>query len=90
MVWTLFSGAVKLFLAGVGILYAGLVLIALRTEGAHNRVPFDWGDPARSGERLLIWVGVRGVSATLQWLKAALDILEDASADVGEWLLHHR
>jgi hypothetical protein len=90
MVWTLLSGAVKLLLAGVGVLYTGLVLIALRTEGAHDRVPFDWGDPARSGERLIVWVGVKAVSTVVQGLKAAMDILEDASADVGEWLLHHR
>ena len=90
MVWTLFIGVVKLFLAGVIVLYTGLVLIALRTEGAHYQVRFDWRDPARSGERLLVWIGVKGVSAVLHGLKAALDTLEDASADVGEWLLHHR
>ena len=90
MVWTFFTGVIKLFLAGVCVLYAGLVLIAWRTEGIHDRVPFDWKDPARSVERLLVWVGLRGVSAVLHGLRGALEILEDASADVGDWLLHHR
>jgi hypothetical protein len=90
MVSALISGGAKLFLAGTVVLYAGLVLIALRTEGANAQVHFDWGDPARSAERLLVWLGVKGVSGVSQGLMAALDTLEDASADVGEWLLHHR
>jgi hypothetical protein len=38
----------------------------------------------------LVWVGVKVISAASRGLKATLDTLEDASADVGEWLLHHR
>jgi len=90
MIWTLFVGLVKLVLAGAIVLYAGFVLTALRHKGTHDQARFDWADPARSGERLLVWVGVRVISAVSHGLKATLDILEDASADVGEWLLHHR
>jgi hypothetical protein len=90
MIWTSFAGVVKLFLAGAVVLYAGLVFIALRTEGAHYQVRFDWGDPARSAERLLVAVGVKVVRLILRGLKTALDMLEDTSADVGEWILHHR
>ena len=90
MEWPFFTGVIKLLLVGIAVLYAGLVLIVWRTEGIHDRVPFDWKDPARSGERLLVWIGVRGISAVLQGLEGALEILEEASADVGDWLLHHR
>jgi len=90
MAWTLLTGIVKLVLAGVAVLYFGLVLIAWRTEGAHGRVRFDWEDPARSGKQLLVWIGAKAISAVLKAVKAILDILEDASADVGDWLIHHR
>jgi hypothetical protein len=90
MAWTLLTGIVKLFLAGAAVLYAGLVFIAWQSEGADYRVRFEWADPARSGERLLVWVGVKVVTAVLERLKWALEILEDASADLGEWLLYHR
>ena len=88
MAWTLFIGLLKLILAGAILLYAVLVLIALRT--AKTPLKLDWTDPPIFVERLLVWLGVKGVRTVLHALKAMLDVLEDASADVGEWLLHHR
>jgi len=88
MIWALFLGVLKLILAGTVALYALLVLKTLRTEGTRDQVRFDPHDPARSGERLLVWLGVWTAAATLAALSACLNILEDASADVGEWVLH--
>lgn len=89
MFWAIFLGAVKLFVAGVLIFYAGMVVIALRTQGKHRRGEQDWHDPAHTAENLLLWVGVKIVSETLRLVRAFLDLLEEASADVGEWILHH-
>ena len=90
MFWTIFLGAVKLFIAGVMILYAGMVAVTLRTRGTHYRVQHDWQDPVRTAESFLVWVGVRIASQTFRLITASLDLLEEASADVGEWILHHR
>jgi hypothetical protein len=90
MFWTLFLGAVKLTLLGMAVLYAVHVLITLRTEGSHYQLKLDFGDPAHSAERLLVWLGVRTLAAILAGFKACLDVLEDTSADVGEWVLHRR
>jgi hypothetical protein len=39
---------------------------------------------------LFVGVVVRAANAAIHGLKATLDMLEDTSADVGEWLLHRR
>ena len=90
MIWTLFLGAVKLILLGMAVLYALRVLTTLRTEGTHYELRLDPQNPARSAGQLLVWLGVRAVATVLAALKGSLDILEDASADVGEWVLHRR
>lgn len=89
MLWSIFLWAVKLFVAGVLILYAGMVAVALRTQGTHYRVQHDSQNPVRTAETFLVWVGVRIASQTLRLVRAILDLLEEASADVGEWILHH-
>ena len=90
MIWTFLAGAAKLLLAEVVILYAIIVLAILQSEGLHYELRFDSSDPARSSGRLLIWLGVRIGDPILRVLKAGLDALEDASADIGEWVLHRR
>lgn len=90
MAWALFLDAARLILLGTAVLYTVHVLITLRTEGSHYKLRFDGHDPARSAERALIWLGVRALVSILAGLKASLDVLEDASADVGEWVLHRR
>lgn len=90
MFWTIFLGTVKLFIFGAMILYAGTVAVTLRTHGTHYRVQHNWRDPTHTAESFLVWVGVRIASQILCLLKASLVLLEEASADVGEWILHHR
>jgi hypothetical protein len=87
---TLFLGGARIILLGVMVLYVSYVVLTLRTKGAHYQFRFDPRDPARSTARFLVWVGVQVLSGTMAGLKGALDTLEDASADVGEWVLHHR
>lgn len=88
MFWTLFLGAVKLILLWVVIIYAVQILIALRTEGAHDHLNLDRHDLAHSIERLLVWLGAWVLTSILAVLRASLNVLEDTSADIGEWVLH--
>jgi hypothetical protein len=90
MIYVFFAGVLKLILAEMAVLYAVLVLSILRSEGPHFKLRFDLRDPAHSSQRFLVWLGVRTAGAIVPVLKASLDILEDTSADVGEWVLHRR
>jgi hypothetical protein len=85
----LFLTIFELLLAGMAAIYAGAVLITFWSEGKGYQAKFDLRKPAESAERLLIWVGILVVSFLVRVMRAALDTLEDASADVGEWFVHH-
>jgi len=87
---TLFVDGARVVLVGMLVLYIAHVVLTLRTEGHHYHFRFDPRDPANSAVRFLVWVGVQTLSGIIAGLKGALDALEDASADVGEWVIHHR
>lgn len=57
MFWPVFVGLFKLVLAGAIVLYAWLVLMALRTEGAHYQVRFNWAAAASSAVHFWVWDG---------------------------------
>ena len=84
----LFLDGARIILLGMLVLYLAHVVLALRTQGAHYHFRFEPRDPARSSGRFLVWLGVQILSGTMAGLKGALDALEDASADVGDWVLH--
>lgn len=90
MLAMLFWGAVKLILVALGILYAGLVLVSYWTEGSRPPLRLDLRAPARSIGRLLIRLGVKAVAVILRLGKSTLDMLSEASADVGEWYIRRR
>lgn len=90
MIWAMLLDGLKLMVAALVVFYAVLVLITARTQGTQYQLRFDPNNPVRSAERLMIWLGVRTAVAISAALKASLDILEDTSADVGEWVLHRR
>jgi hypothetical protein len=85
LVWTL-----KLLLGAAAIVYVGLVVMSYATHGARYRPRVDFNNPLRSIERLLLWLGVKTVATILQGLEAALNVLAEASADVGEWFVERR
>ena len=70
-----------------GALYAGMVLMRYLTDGPRYRFTFDLRDPARSVVHLVVWVGVKVLEASLRFAKAILNMLLEASAEVGEWLM---
>jgi predicted exporter len=87
---SIFSGFLKLtLLAGVG-LYAGIVLVRYLTDGPHLRPRFDPRDPARSAERLAVWLGVKALALAARVAAPIFGMLSEASAEVGEWFLGHR
>ncbi len=90
VVETFFWGMAKLLLVGAGILYVGLVLMAYRIEGPRARLRFDALGPALWAENLLVWLGIKSLAAVRYAAWATLDILSEASAEVGEWFIRRR
>lgn len=84
--WAVF----KFLLGAFGILYAGLVLMAYRTEGERYRLSLNKQDPAGSAAQLLVWAGVRAMATVVRVGRTALEMLSDASAEVGEWYIRRR
>jgi hypothetical protein len=70
-----------------GILYVGMVLMRYFTDGPHSRFTFDLRDPARSVLHLAVWLGVKVLQASLWFTRAILNMLLEASAEVGEWFI---
>jgi hypothetical protein len=83
-------GLVRMALIAAGLFYAGQVLIAYATQESHERPKFDAGDRLRSAERLLIWGGVMTVWVIAQLARPLIDMLSEASAEVGEWAISRR
>ena len=83
-------GFLKLLLVAFGILYAGLILMAYVTVGPHYALKVDLGDPARTAESFLVWLGVKAVALILRAGGAVLGTLSEASAEVGEWVISRR
>jgi hypothetical protein len=77
------AGVLGLF----GIIYLGLVLMTYTIFGPSYQLVLDIEAPVRSIERLLIWIGVRILHAGVRILRASLDLLSDASAEVGDWFV---
>ncbi len=83
LVW----GVVKLGLITTGLFYGFLLLTTYAKEGPDYRPNLDLADPARSVERLLIWVGIKVATAIARAARSTLDLLYEASADVGTWVV---
>ncbi len=84
------TGLLKLLILGGALLYAGLVLMSYRIEGPHAPLRMDMTDPAHSLERLLVRLGVKTLDAILRSARRFLDLLADASAEVGAWFIERR
>lgn len=76
---------VKLMAGILALIYAILVYAAYEMEGARYQARLQLTRPARSGERLLIWTGVRIIDVVLRFSKSIVNQLFAASAEVGEW-----
>ncbi len=82
--------AAQVVVAAGLLVYAGLVVAGYAAEGPHFQLKFDAHAPLRSVERLAVGAGVRLIGLVKRGAQPALDLLYDASADVGEWYLHRK
>jgi hypothetical protein len=85
-----FWGILKSLLIALGIVYFGLVLMAYRTEGPRCQFCLDWQRPTRAAQQLLVWLGVKILAASVVIGRTFLEMLSEASAEVGEWYLRRR
>lgn len=85
MMQILLWDAVKFLVALVGLVYTVLVYTTYEIEGPRYQARLQLTKPARSGERLLIWTGVKAVDVLLRFGRSVLNQLFAASAEVGEW-----
>ena len=82
-----FWDGLKLLVALAVLIYAALIVSAYEIEGKHYQPRFQLTKPARSGETLLIWTGVRILDVIVRASRAALNQMFAASADVGDWVV---
>jgi hypothetical protein len=68
-------------------LYVGLVLMRYRTDGPRYRLNFNPQNPARSAQHLAVWLGVKVLAGCVWIAKPILNMLLEASAEVGEWFI---
>jgi len=90
MLGVVLAGILKLLLVAGVALYAGLVFMSYRTDGPHWPLRLEPSDPARSAERLWVWLGVKAVAAVIGIVRGLFNMLSEASAEVGEWFIRHR
>jgi hypothetical protein len=82
-----FWDGLKMLIWALALIYAGLVFTAYEIEGRHYQPQLQLTKPARSGERLLIWTGVRILDTLLRIARSTFDQLFAASAEVGDWAI---
>lgn len=87
---SIFNGLLELALLAGAALCTGLVLTSYLSDSPQLRPRIDWRDPARSAERLALWLGVKALALAVRVATPILGMLSEASADVGEWFLSHR
>ncbi|HLI33907.1 MAG TPA: hypothetical protein VKW70_02590 [Terriglobia bacterium] len=87
LIEVILSDAMKLLVVILGLIYAGLVFTGYITEGPHYQPRLHWTEPARSGERLLVWTGIKILHAFLRLFRSACNQLFTASAEVGLWVV---
>ena len=80
----------KPLLCGAVAVYVGLVLMGYATDGGRYRARLGFENPLRSVERLAVWLGVKTLAAIVQGLKSTLNVLAEASAEIGETIVAGR
>jgi hypothetical protein len=83
---TILWASAKLVAVFLTLVYLGMVWTAYAAEGTRYQPRLRWRAPARSGERLLVWTGVKIVSGVLRFSRSLFNQLFAASAEVGLWV----
>jgi hypothetical protein len=82
-----FGHLLRWLAVAAGALYAGMVLMRYRMDRPHYRLSFEVRDLTRSVVHLVVWLGVKVLQACLWFARAILNMLLEASAEVGEWFM---
>jgi hypothetical protein len=77
----------KMLAVAAGALYAGMVLMRYRADAPRYRLNLEYRDPARSAQHLVVWLGVKVLDAGVRLARVILNMLMEASAEVGEWFI---
>ena len=85
-------GLIKGGLLAAGVLYAVEVLVTYLRLGELNRPGFDSSKRLRSAAQWSIWAGVVATEFVARLGRPLVNMLSEASADVGEWAIarHHQ
>jgi hypothetical protein len=83
-------GLVRMGVLAAGVFYVIQVLIAYPKRESHERPAFDSNERLRSLERLLVWVGVMTVRIAGRLARPFVNMLSEASAEVGERAISRR
>ena len=85
LLWAL----IKVGLLAIGVLYAVQIFrtYASARAGEAHWPPLDRKEPIRSAEQVLIWSGVFLVAVAVRLARPVMDMLSEASAEVGEWAI---
>ena len=86
--WTdLLWGVVRMCAVAAGVLYAGRVLMTYARTGGHFQPELDRNDRLATARQLLLWAGVKATGAIARLARPLVNMLAEASAEVGEWAL---
>ena len=80
-------GLVRMALVAAGVFYVLRVFMAYSKPERRVRPEFDASDRLRSLERLLVWAGVMAVWLVGRVARPLINMLSEASAEVGEWAI---
>jgi hypothetical protein len=80
----------KMGLMAAGVLYAVEVLVHCLSLGEHQRPEFDSSRRLRSAWQLSVWAGAAATDLVVKMSRPLVNILSEASADVGEWAITRR
>jgi len=85
LLWTI----IKVGLLAIGALYAVQIFktYASARAGEAHWPPLNRREPIRSAEQVLIWGGVFVVAVVVRLARPVVDMLSEASAEVGEWAI---
>ena len=86
----MFWSGLNLLIVAAVLFYVGLVTVVYLTGGLEHALLFNWRDPARAFQNLLIWTGVKCVGAVVRAVKPAYEMFTETSAELGELLLGQR
>lgn len=80
-------GLARMALVAAGVFYVLQVFIAYGKQRSLVRPEFDPSDRLRSLERLLVWAGVMTVWVAGRVARPLVNMLSEASAEVGQWAI---